>query len=360
MRVDLEDVLEKMDIEQFLCDHDVDFRNTSGSSGPQLNVKYCPRCGNGEYKVYLNEETGLGNCFAGSCVDEPGFNKFTFARSLMHWSSGETVRNLVDYVESLGWIPPKARKKTFISPLVGLPASYLVDNEESKGKTWCLGRGLPSQLVRQFDLRYSDDGFFKYKDADGVDRKQDYSDRIIIPVFGLNGELVTFQGRDAADTGKKKYLFPPGLPGSGRFLFNGHNVIGKEEIIVNEGVFDVMATTQALSEHSETENIGVVGSFGISISGDVYATDDSQLAAFLSLQKDGLRTITMMWDGSRQATKAAIDACRKLRRVGLRLKLARLPLDKDPNEVKAIEVVSAYKQAVEATDINLIKLQLII
>ncbi len=61
------EMMESVDMEEWLSHEGVEYRNTRGTKGEQLNVRTCPSCGKDEWKVYLNAETGLGNCFSGSC-----------------------------------------------------------------------------------------------------------------------------------------------------------------------------------------------------------------------------------------------------------------------------------------------------
>ena len=90
-------------------------------------------------------------------------------------------------------------------------------------------------------------GHFKAEKEDGDVWYQDFSSRVIIPVYDLRGNLVTFQGRDITGKSDRKYLFPVGLPSTGRFLFNGHVAFnGCREILIGEGAFDVMAQQKAI------------------------------------------------------------------------------------------------------------------
>tara|TARA_B100002049_G_scaffold236750_1_gene224418 strand:+ start:5622 stop:7703 length:2082 start_codon:yes stop_codon:yes gene_type:complete len=64
-RDELTDVLDTIDIELYLDMHGIDYRTKTGASGVQLNVRECPVCGSTKHKVFLNAETGLGNCLSG-------------------------------------------------------------------------------------------------------------------------------------------------------------------------------------------------------------------------------------------------------------------------------------------------------
>jgi len=76
MSVDAAELSEALDLEFWLEREGISFKETRGSSGMQYNIKVCPACGDRKDKVYLNTESGLGNCFSGSC--EQKFNKLKF------------------------------------------------------------------------------------------------------------------------------------------------------------------------------------------------------------------------------------------------------------------------------------------
>lgn len=342
---DIAELIEYIDPELFLDYEGVKFKRTYGSSGPQLNVKECPRCGGTSWKVYLNAETGLGNCFHGACVGEPGFNIFSFAMHLWSTRTRETVERLKQYALEQGWVAKRVTAKSVDMEAfdVELPESYELP---INGKTlkYLADRGISAEISSYFNLRYCHKGVFIYYDQEGNRRWQNYDGRVIIPVFNLEGELVTFQGRDITNKREKKYLFPPGLAGTARFLYNGHNALGCEEVVIGEGAFDVMATKIAMDQDVALRRIGQIGTFGKHLSGGSQDGKD-QLGAFIALKKLGLKRAVMMWDGECAAIKAAIEAAKLLQSVGIETRVALLPPNKDPNEVPAEVVIDAYHKA---------------
>jgi len=141
-----------------------------------------------------------------------------------------------------------------------------------------------------------------------------------------------------------KYLFPKELPGTGRYLLNGHNVIATTEVVMGEGIFDVAATKQALHEDAGLRHIVPVGSFGKHLS---YGspTGEDQLGAFIKLKARGLKTVTIMWDGGSKELVAALNAAKLITGLGLTARIALLPYGKDPNEVLPEVVRQAYYKA---------------
>lgn len=327
----------------------IDYRTTRGSSGVQLNIKECPVCGNSSWKVYMNSETGAGNCFAGDHPPGENFSKWKFIRAALPDVSGRMlVEHIKAHVESSGWRPkrivPEATKDSeewALPPCVKLPyrgqnLKYLAD------------RGISDEICRYFDLRYCDEGHYRYRHA-GEWRFMPFSKRVIIPVFDLWGKMVTFQGRDITGTHEKKYLFPPGLAGTGVYLYNGHNVKDTRRILICEGAFDVMAAKSALDEDESLRDVVPIGTFGKHLS---FGTGETQQAKLIQLKERGVEEVTIMWDGEIVATDDAVRASRKIREIGLRVRIAMLPKDKDPNEVSRSVVRKTFYEAIPVSRLS--------
>lgn len=331
---ELKETLEALDMETYLETEGIDYKTTFGSSGTQLNVKECPFCGGDKWKVYINQETGLGNCFSGSCP-QGTFNKWLFIQGHLGADGKTTAQHIKDFTRELGWVPIRKTTKrtveTFESPT--LPESEAVTEEHFS--PFLKMRGIKPYIAEYFGLRFSKSGMFSF----GTSGVQDYSNRIIIPIHDSDGTLVSFQGRDVTGEGEKKYLFPPGYGSTGVYLYNAQNHTDEKEVVMNEGVFDVFATKQAFDEDETMRDILVIGSFGKNLS---YGTEKSQLGEILKLKKRGVESITIMWDGEKSALKSAGKACELIRQAGLSAFIALLPKGKDPNEVEPTTVRQAY------------------
>jgi DNA primase len=354
---ELTDLLDMVDPEDFLDWLGVDYVMTRGRSGVQLNIKECPRCGGRERKVYLNAETGLGNCFHGSCVDEPGYNLFSFAKAYFDGSAKDAIDQLKQYATNVGWKPRKAKPLSVsVRPVGGveLPSSYQLPIK-GKNLNYLQVRGITLDIVEQLGLRYCKRGHFEYTAPDGAKRQQDYSGRVLIPVRDLEGVVRTFQGRDITGQSDRRYLFPPGLAGTGQFLYNADNALGCETLIIAEGAFDVAATLMAL-KNDQTVNYGVVGSFGKRISMSVSGEED-QLKQLFALREAGAKRFIFLWDGEVQTMLDACSEAMQLKRFGFETYIAHLPEDKDPNEVLAALVRKAVREATPVTPIQLMKLR---
>jgi DNA primase len=343
---ELQEMLTVLDIEEWLNRHGIRYRVTRGGRGVQLNVRECPCCGGTHYKVYINRETGLGNCFHGDC--ERRFNKWSFIRAVLGGvSASEVVDHIREVVREQGWRPSRETSMAVdLATRLVLPESVALP-VGGRNLRYLDNRGVPGGIARYFNLRFSRHGVFRYPAPEGGgERMQDYSMRVIIPVFGLDGDLVSFQGRDITGRAERKYLFPPGIGAAGSHLYNGHNVVragrAAEHAVIGEGAFDVAAIKIAFETDRELRNIVPLGTFGKHLS---MGGDDSQLARLLTLRAHGLKHVTFMWDGEPRATDDAIEAGLLLRRYGFEARIAVLPRGRDPAECAPSVVREAFWKA---------------
>jgi DNA primase len=352
---DLGELLEALDMEAWLDSQAIDYRTGRGSSGRQLNLRSCPVCGNDAWKVYLNAETGLGNCFAGSHPQGEGFNKWKFVRAYLGDASGrQVVDHIKVFAEQNGW---RAKRKTTAAvekpPELEIPLSYPLPFN-GQNLQYLENRGIDAATAAYFHLRYCHEGWFNYT-FEGQRKGQKYDQRILIPVFDLDGKMVTFQGRDITGQRSPKYLFPPGLAATGTQLYNGQNVKDTKRIAIGEGAFDVFALKIALDADQALRDVVPTGTFGKHLS---WGEGDTQEAKFRRLRAQGVEEAVFFWDGELSATTAAVDAGLRLVKAGLRVRVAMLPKDKDPNEVPASEVRRAFYEAVPLTTVSAIAIQM--
>lgn len=352
---DLSETLGVLDIEYWLNREGFEYKVTRGKSGVQLNVKECPVCGNSNWKVYLNQETGLGNCFHGDC--EAKFSKWRFIKAGL--GSGLTNREVAEHINAVaaeqGWRPKsKPTERRVYSGALKLPKCF---DLPIKGKNlkYLSDRNIDKETCRTFDLKFCMKGWFEYVDPEGQKRYQNYGNRILIPVRDLDGKLVSFQGRDITGTAEKKYLFPPGFASTGTYLYNGDNAIGCVDVVMGEGAFDAMAIYQAFKDDLTLCNVGVIGSFGKHLS---HGGESSQMAELLKMKEAGMETLTIMWDGEIQAILDAIDAALMVKSYGVTAKLAILPKGCDPNEVEPEVVREAYGKAIVINETIATKLRI--
>jgi len=341
MRLDFKEIEEHLDMEFFLERESIPYRESRGVNGMQLNIKTCPSCGDKRYRTYFGLETDRGNCF----VCNTGFNKVSFIHAYLDtgvWS--DTLRHCGELLKEQGWRPKRKQMVIVEQNEVNLPYSESLPLDTGENLQYLVNRGFNDDITRYFNLRWCEFGWWQYKDIDGTNKTQEFSNRIIIPITDLDGTIKTFQGRDITGASDRKYLFPKLLPGTGRYLFNGHNVVATDHAVMGEGVFDVAAIKMALDDDVSLRHIVAVGSFGKHLSYGNSSGDD-QLGRFLGLKSRGLKTVTIMWDGEAAALTSALSAAKLLRSIGLTARIALLPKGRDPNEVTGDVVRDAFYKA---------------
>lgn len=353
-RISISEINEQLDMEYFLQRESLAYRETRGVSGTQLNIKNCPRCGDARWRTYFGIETGRGNCF----VCSESFNASAFIHH--HYGHGETewgatFRECGEILKEQGWRPKRQAVAAIDHGKVVLPVSDPLPLETGENLVYLESRGFDAEICKYFNLRWCQFGWWRFKDAEGQWKTQSFGDRIIIPVFDLDGTLKTFQGRDLLPAlseeqielglrPRQKYLFPMELPGTGRYLLNGHNVLATDHVIMGEGIFDVAATKLAFDEDPALRDIVPIGSFGKHLSyGNVEG--DDQLGRFIQLKARGVKFVTIMWDGEEKALVAALNAAKLLTGIGFTVRVALLPYEKDPNEVTGDIVRQAFYAA---------------
>ena len=352
MRHDLKELLDSIDVESYLDREGITYRQTRGSSGEQFNLKDCPVCGGSEYKVYLNAESGLGNCFSGQC--ESKFNKFSFIRAnLQGVPFSELMRHIKTVASEQGWRQKKQIKHDVDNDLNELQFPESVDLPfEGKNLKYLTDRGVTNEIASYFYLRWSKNGVFKYNDGNQI-RQQDYSSRVIIPIYNLEGELVSYQGRDVTGESDRKYLFPPGFASTGKYLFNGANAINSKRVVICEGVFDIFAAKIALDSDISLRDVTPIGSFGKHISNGF---GNDQMGEIIKLKRKGLKEVCIAWDGEVEAIKAAVRSALVVSGMGIKTTVAMLPKDKDPSDCSIDEFLNAYRSATVINKISAIKL----
>ena len=349
----LTDALAIIEPRDFLEQEGIEFKETRGSSGPQFNVKTCPVCGASKWKVFVNQESGVGNCFSGSC--EARFNKYKFIKAQLGLDDRATVAYVRQLAGSRGWRPVSTKRVAVaVQESPSLPLSYKLPMADGGMLGYLVNRGVTADLAKYYDLRFCLDGWFNYMKDDGSRGGQNYSMRVLIPIYDIEGVMVSFQGRDITGTAEKKYLFPPGFASTGKHLYNIQNVIMSDTVVVGEGVFDVIAIDAALREDPALHKVATVGTFGKHLS----QGPDSQLERFKLLANKGLKSVVFMWDGEVQATDDALAAARLIIGLGLAVRVAVLPFAKDPNEVDKQTVREAFYRAKPFTELMALQLMM--
>jgi len=294
----------------------------------------------------MNAETGLGNCFHGSC-DMGTFNKWSFIKAYLgNPSNADVVNYIKQIVATMGWRPK--RKAKVVTPSfveeVNLPSECVkLPDANGSNLDYLERRGITAKLAKHFSLYFCVNGSFSYQSPIGEREQQYYGNRVVVPIFDLHGRMTTFQGRDITGESARKYLFPPGLPSSGKLLYGGHLVKGKAELVVTEGVFDAITCAGVFESSTDLKDVGSVATFGMHLSDN--SSEDDQVSYFVKLKRLGLKRVTFMWDSEKKAIHNAYIAAKRLSSLGLIARVAILPKGKDPNDSSSDELIHAYYSA---------------
>ena len=349
--------LENLDVEQLVSYLGYEYRISNGNSGLQLNLKSCPVCGRDDWKVYLNAENGLGNCFRCSL----GLNKYKLIKLTLGLGSHKDIMRYVDSVSSTICYRPKVHVDSYkLNEDWVLPLNKRIELEEDV-PDYLRERNVDAKLSKRFDIRLCENGFYKYKDFHERSRFVDFSHRILLPVRDIDGKLVTFQGRDTTGKSEKKYLFPNMLPGTGRFIYNAHYALTNhaKKVVLSEGCFDVFATTVALESDVAYQDYIACGTFGkhLSIATQNIGTAD-QLTDLYKLYEAGVEEFIVLWDGEPKAIEAAIHAVLKLNGLGIFATVATLSDGLDPAEAGTGKILEAIQQRWKPSKLDLIRTRL--
>ncbi|WP_326894430.1 hypothetical protein U8P73_36710 (plasmid) [Rhizobium beringeri] len=214
-----------------------------------------------------------------------------------------------------------------------LPVSDPLPLPDGSNLAYLEQRGFDADICKYFELRWCQFGWWKFKDPDGNTQTQNFGDRVIIPVFDLDGTLKTFQGRDLTGEFGEEVSVPDGAARN-RPLPSG-TVITPWRPTMCAWARALSTWLQSSLPSMRIRNCAMscrIGSFGKHLSYGAPDGDD-QLGRFLKLKARGVTTVTIMWDGEINALLAALDAAKVLSGIGMKVRIALLPFEKDPNEV---------------------------
>ncbi len=348
---DLKELLTELDFEQWLDTEGVIYRRGGVSTrGREINIKECPVCGSSNWKVYFNLSHGVGKCFV--AITPKRFSLTSWFSQALQWQITSGFRSIRSECLNLAGVGAEEEEVVLSSGVelegpVALPRHYELPID-GRLPDYLVKRLITPEIARYFDLRYCVEGKHAYVNpyTDQV-KGQVFDMRILIPVYNLEGVMKTFQGRDVTGTAERRYLFPMQLPASGKFLYNGHNAVGKQTVVVCEGAFDVMGVKRAIfEEETLREYVEPIGTFGMHLSGNTTEDAEDQLGAFLTLKARGLRNVIMMWDSEKQAIRNTMSAARRIASLGINVKVACLGEEGlDPGDATPEQILKAYYRA---------------
>jgi DNA primase len=345
VRGELEALIADLDLEALLDHFGVDYRRTGG--GSNLNLRECPFCHDDRWRAYMSVEKKLGLCFHADC--QKRWNLFSFVRAKLETDARGAIRFLEDYgsqVLGRSTRASLARGQARLPTAWELPASVPLPTDDGMTHPYLVTRRILPLTQSLFGLRWCEDGIYSYEDVDGRARRMWFGGRVLHPICDLDGTVATFVGRDVGGASTVRYLFPPLLPAAGRYLYGGERLSGFAHVVLGEGPYDCLAIHQAIVDHPDFRDTAAAATFGLSIGHADPESGNDQLGRLLRLKETGLRRVTFLWDGERNALKAALEAAELVAaHTGLHVRIGLLPGGKDPAELETREVRAAIGQA---------------
>lgn len=211
----------------------------TGKQGEYILI--CPRCQ--KPKLAINVDKRLFQCW--KCGDRGGIH--TLSKFLGVKFESNVVPNLVELKRKYVDI-----KKLDLAPITDkdsvLPHEFLhLTNAHSHGilakkaLDYVLGRGVTREMIEKWNLGFCLSG--------------DYKGYIIIPVYDIDNNVRTFQGRKFYGNGPKNRN-PLNVE---KIVFNLRHAQGYPGLVVVEGPWDSMATHMRLAEEFNITSTALMG-----------------------------------------------------------------------------------------------------
>ena len=215
-----------MNIEEFVKEHLREYR----IKGKEAIIKTCPFCGRDKNKFYMNIETGLYNCFSGSCGEKGGI---------------ETLK------KHLG-IEQEVTKK----PVETVKEGDIKEIELNRDNYASIGVLKEDKIVSKKQAEFIENRGISWQTAAEMDVWVRKSDGWLTFIYRNDRRVLAVKYRDI-----KKKDFRLTKPEDTNPLYNIHRVTG-DIVIICEGEFDVLACAEvgekdkAVSVPNGTNNLG--------------------------------------------------------------------------------------------------------
>ena len=215
-----------MNIEEFVKEHLGEYR----IKGKEAMIKTCPFCGRDKNKFYMNIETGLYNCFSGSCGEKGGI---------------ETLKKHLEIEEEVVKRPIETAKEGNIKEI-----------ELNRDNYTSLGVLKEDKIVSKKQAEFIENRGISWQTAALMDVWVRKSDGWLTFIYRNDRRVLAVKYRDI-----KKKDFRLTKPEDINPLYNIHRVTG-DIVIICEGEFDVLACAEvglkdkAVSVPNGTNNLG--------------------------------------------------------------------------------------------------------
>lgn len=318
----------------------------------------CPFHDDHSPSLTVSKERQMFNCF--TC--HTGGNVFSFVMKYENVSFVEAVKIVADkigYTLNIANYQDYRQANKEDYEIMDFAKKYYLNNIFTQAGTnarkYLDERGIDEKIIREFNIGLastSKDTLFKLlsnkkysldKLADlglvnkvGIDVYDVFTNRIIIPIEDLKGEVVGFTGRifnGEKDTAKYMNTKETTIFKKGHILFNYHNARNSireaKEVIVVEGNMDAIKVSA-----SGIKNI--VALMGVALSKE-------QIDVLKKLKVP----VILMLDNDAAGLQATIKNGEELQLAGVETKIVRLTDAKDPDEYIRLKGVDALKDNIK-------------
>ena len=327
----------------------------------------CPFHDDTNPSMSVSREKQIYTCFSCHATG----NVFTFLMNYEHMDFKEVLKYLGDRVGiNTGniKITNKTNKYTKLYEAYNLSVKYFQNNLNSsygtKAKEYLIDRKIDENAIKEFEIGLSLDTkddltrLLQKKDYDLVtlnriglssDNHDIYNDRIMFPLYDINGRCVAFSGRIYKDVDQNKYLNTKETEifKKGELLYHYH--IAKEEcrikksVIIMEGFMDVIRAS----------TVGVKNT--VALMGTALTKEQINLIKRLS------NNIILCLDGDDPGQHATLSIGEALLENNIEAKVIVLPNPEDPDSYilknGKDSFISLIENAVNFTDYKLRRLK---
>jgi hypothetical protein len=218
---------------------------TSGVDNLALNP--CPICGSTKKKFYVNVGTSerRGRWLAHCCHDQgdivrlvmavEGFSDSVEARAYIRYHAGERPWLTAPQAAPQAALALQAAAMALPEPSwPAEPGMRIVHRQQAIPLT---ERLLDAAAIARYGVRVTGDAT-----THAGQRRRDLDHRLVFPIHGPDGSLLTWQARDLTGASPKKYVFPSGAAATDTFYGWKAGETGEDGwVLVVEGIFHKLA-----------------------------------------------------------------------------------------------------------------------
>lgn len=301
----------------------------------------CPFHDDHTPSMSVSKEKQIYTCFV---CHETG-NVFNFIMKYENISFMEAVKKIADISHiniDVNINTKQIRKDNNLYEIYSLSNKFYKNNINTKlgleAKDYLNKRGINEEIIKEFEIglslkdnklltkllinKYSEEELIKSglinKNTNGLN--DTFYNRIMFPLYDLNGNVVGFSGRIYNTTDTSKYINSKEseIFKKGEILYNYHRAKDEvrrlNQIIITEGFMDVI----------RLHSVGIKNV--VAVMGTAFTKNHALLI------KRSAKEIILMFDGDEAGEKATISCSNELLKIGVTPKIVRLENNLDPDE----------------------------